>query len=187
MPASDLDGESAWPTQPLPLRPPPFARQELTEDNLTRRTVAAHAAVLERFRRLRSGGQFVPPSREGTVILPGFDGGGEWGGAAWDPETGLLYANASEMPWILTMVEVDALAGAGANARRPALCAALRLLPRSRSRRRSTRGSSRPPRPALATDAATKRGRDHSRGSPRNAGVRASQHRGDRSPGRASP
>jgi quinoprotein glucose dehydrogenase len=111
VPASDLEGESAWPTQPLPLRPPPFARQELTEENLTRRSAEARAAVLERFRRLRSGGQFVPPSREGTVVLPGFDGGGEWGGAAWDPETGVLYANASEMPWVLTMVEVDALAG----------------------------------------------------------------------------
>ena len=57
-------------------------------------------------------GQFVPPSREGTVIFPGFDGGGEWGGAAFDPETGLLYVNANEMPWILTMVDVDALGGA---------------------------------------------------------------------------
>lgn len=120
-PPSDLIGESTWPTQPVPLRPAPFARQRLTEDDVTRRTPAARAAVLERLRTLRNGGQFVPPSREGTVILPGFDGGGEWGGAAFDPESGLLYVNANEMAWIATMVEE----GAGASGVAPATTAAL--------------------------------------------------------------
>jgi quinoprotein glucose dehydrogenase len=46
----------------------------------------------------------MPPSREGTIIFPGFDGGAEWGGAAVDPK-GILYVNANEMPWIMTMVE----------------------------------------------------------------------------------
>src|SRR6185295_7073960 len=86
--ASDVDGEKLAETQPLPMLPPPFARQEVTEDTLTRRTPEAQRAVLERFRRLRSNGQFEPPSREGTVIFPGFDGGGEWGGASFDPATG---------------------------------------------------------------------------------------------------
>jgi quinoprotein glucose dehydrogenase len=106
VPASDLDDEAVWPTQPLPVRPPPFARQVLGEEQVTRRTPEARRAVLERLRRLRSGGQFVPPSREGTVVFPGFDGGGEWGGAAWDPGTGLLYVNSNEQPWILTMIDV---------------------------------------------------------------------------------
>ncbi len=101
---TDVDGEQTSPTQPLPTRPAPFARQQLTEDLLTTRTPAAHAAVLERFRKLRSGPQFTPPSREGTVVFPGFDGGGEWGAGAWDPETGLFYVNANEMPWILRLV-----------------------------------------------------------------------------------
>jgi quinoprotein glucose dehydrogenase len=105
-PASDLAGEVASPTQPLPLAPPPFARQVLTEDELTRRTPEARSHVLERFRRVRSGGQFIPPSSEGTVIFPGFDGGGEWGGAAWDAEDATLYVNSSEMAWILTMVDI---------------------------------------------------------------------------------
>ena len=61
--------------------------------------------MLERFRKIRSAGQFVPPSREGTIIFPGFDGGGEWGGAAFDPDTGLLYVNANEMAWVLRLVE----------------------------------------------------------------------------------
>jgi quinoprotein glucose dehydrogenase len=107
VPPSDLEGEATWPTQPVPVKPPPFARQVLTEADLTERTPAAHAAVLERLRAVRTGQPFIPPSAQGTVIFPGFDGGGEWGGAAFDPDSGLLYVNANEMPWILTMVEID--------------------------------------------------------------------------------
>jgi quinoprotein glucose dehydrogenase len=105
-PASDLEGEEAWPTQPLPVKPPPFARQILTEDGLTDISPEARAAVLERFRRVRSGGQFVPPSTQGTIIYPGFDGGAEWGGSAFDPQTRLLYVNSNEMAWILEMLEL---------------------------------------------------------------------------------
>jgi len=99
------DGECLSPNQPLPLKPPPFSRQIFTEDTLTKRTPEAHAAVLERFRKLRSAGQFVPPTLAGTVVFPGFDGGSEWGGTAFDPDTGLLYVNANEMAWILRLVE----------------------------------------------------------------------------------
>jgi quinoprotein glucose dehydrogenase len=105
VPASPVDGEKLAEKQPLPLAPAPFARQKLTEDLLTRRTPEAHAAVLEKFRQYRNGEQFEPPSREGTLLLPGFDGGGEWGGAAWDAETGLLYVNANEMAWIIRLIE----------------------------------------------------------------------------------
>ncbi len=111
VPPSDIPGELAAKTQVLPTKPEPFARQRLTEENLTRRTPEAHKAVLERFRKLRSGGQFVPPSREGTVIFPGFDGAGEWGGQAFDPETGLYYVNSNEMPWILRLVEREKTGG----------------------------------------------------------------------------
>ncbi|GIV59535.1 MAG: hypothetical protein KatS3mg043_0624 [Rhodothermaceae bacterium] len=111
-PPSDLRGEAAWPTQPVPLRPPPFVRQTLAEDDLNDLTTPeGRAALRERFRTLRRGHLFTPPSTEGTLIFPGFDGGGEWGGAAYDPETGWLYVNASEMPWILTMVDVEPRAG----------------------------------------------------------------------------
>ena len=105
VPASDVEGEAAAPTQPFPLKPPPFARQMLTPDIVTDRTAQAHQAVLVQLRKLRSGGQFTPPSLQGTVIFPGFDGGGEWGGPAFDPETGLLYVNSNEMAWILRLVE----------------------------------------------------------------------------------
>src|SRR5581483_2881096 len=105
VPVNGADGERLAEKQPLPLMPPPFARQRLTEELLTRRTPEAHAAALERFRRIRSNGQFEPPSLAGTVIFPGFDGGGEWGGASFDPETGLFYVNSNEMAWILRLVE----------------------------------------------------------------------------------
>lgn len=103
-PASDVEGEVAAASQPLPVLPLPFARQRLTAGMLTNRTPEAHADALKRFELLRSAGQFIPPSREGTIIFPGFDGGGEWGGPAFDPETGLLYVNANEMAWVLRLV-----------------------------------------------------------------------------------
>lgn len=104
---SDLKGEAAWPTQPLPLKPPAFARQAFTEADVTDVSEASRAAVLAKLRQVRTGGQFLPPSTQGTVIFPGFDGGAEWGGAAFDADTGLLYVNSNEMPWILSMVEID--------------------------------------------------------------------------------
>ena len=103
VPMSDLQGESAWPTQPLPTKPAPFARQLFTYDEITDLSPESHRQVLERFSRIRPHAPFLPPSREGTIILPGFDGGAEWGGAATDPG-GVLYVNANEMPWVLTMV-----------------------------------------------------------------------------------
>ncbi|HEY1262752.1 MAG TPA: pyrroloquinoline quinone-dependent dehydrogenase [Terriglobales bacterium] len=105
VPRSDLPGEITAGTQPFPTMPEPFARQKLTADMLTQRTPQAHADALARFRKLRSDGQFVPPSTGGTIIFPGFDGGAEWGGPAFDPESHLLYVNANEMAWILRMEE----------------------------------------------------------------------------------
>jgi quinoprotein glucose dehydrogenase len=97
---SDVPGEQAAPTQRLPALPAPFARQALREEDLTQRTPEAHRAVLAQFRAYTSKGQFTPfqVGRE-TILFPGYDGGAEWGGAAFDPETGLLYVNANEMAW----------------------------------------------------------------------------------------
>lgn len=100
-----VEGEQLAPTQAFPYEPLTFARQKLTEQMLTTRTPEAHAFALERFRAYRSEGQFTPPSHQGTVIFPGYDGGGEWGGASFDPETGLFYVNSNEMAWILKIVE----------------------------------------------------------------------------------
>ena len=105
-PASTIPGEVLSETQPLPTKPAPFARQRLTADMLTQRTPQAHAEVLARFKKMVSNGQFVPPSiGVDTVMFPGMDGGGEWGGTAFDPDTGLLYVNSNEMAWLYALAE----------------------------------------------------------------------------------
>jgi quinoprotein glucose dehydrogenase len=99
-PPSSLPGEVAATTQPIPTRPAPFARQLLTADLLSDRTPAVHTWALEQFKMFRSEGQFVPFSVERpTVIFPGYDGGAEWGGQAFDPETHLYYVNANDLAW----------------------------------------------------------------------------------------
>lgn len=112
VPTSDLAGEATAPTQKVPLKPAPFARQLFTASEITNRTPEARRAVMERFARLRPHVPFAPPSREGTIIFPGFDGGAEWGGAAVDP-SGVLYVNANEMAWVLSMIETGGATSLG--------------------------------------------------------------------------
>ena len=104
-PPSDIPGEVTAKTQPLPLAPPPFARQQLEEKDITTRTPEAHADALARFKAYRNDGQFTPGSEQGTILFPGMDGGQEWGGPAFDPETGLLYTNANEMAWVFSVMK----------------------------------------------------------------------------------
>lgn len=106
VPESNMPNEEAWPTQPIPLVPPPFARQVFGPGNVTNISDSSRAYVLDVLTRTGNGNPFLPPSREGVVIFPGYDGGGEWGGPAFNPETQTLFVNANEMPWILTMVEI---------------------------------------------------------------------------------
>jgi quinoprotein glucose dehydrogenase len=107
VPSSDLKGEETWPTQPFPVSPPPFSPQALTLENITDISPESNNFIASILKNVRTGKQFIPPSKDGTVIFPGFDGGGEWGGAAFDTESSVLYVNSNIMPWILTMVEID--------------------------------------------------------------------------------
>ena len=105
MPSLALDGERPAETQRFPVLPAPFSRQALTRDDLTQRTPAAHAAALKTFEQYNPTHPWEAPNvTKGTIIFPGVDGGGEWGGPAFDPETGLLYVNANEMAWLLKLV-----------------------------------------------------------------------------------
>jgi quinoprotein glucose dehydrogenase len=116
VPASAVPGEVASPTQPVPLIPEAYARQRLTEDMLTTRTPEAHAWALQQFHTFRSEGQFVPFGVDRpTVTFPGFDGGAEWGGAAVDPHTGVIYVNANDVAWTGMLTEVTPAAGIGAS------------------------------------------------------------------------
>ncbi len=104
MPRATLDGDVAADSQRFPVAPPPFARQALTEEGLTNRTPEARAAALKIFRANPTPHPFTPPNLTGTIIFPGVDGGGEYGGPSFDPETGLLYVNSNEMAWLLKIV-----------------------------------------------------------------------------------
>lgn len=103
VPTKALPGEFPWPSQPIPAKPAPFARQS---NHLTDADISPYAPDRDSLRikfKTYDKSIFAPPSKNGTVILPGFDGGAEWGGAAADPQKGILYVNSNEMPWILTM------------------------------------------------------------------------------------
>lgn len=126
VPQSSVIGEATSPTQSLPTSPPPFGRQILTEEMLYAPDAPAHVAnlgpgtggettltVRERFRQLTSAGQFVPPDTAGVIVYPGLDGGGEWGAAAVDPTQGIMYANGSEMAWIVQLQRIDPEMGQG--------------------------------------------------------------------------
>jgi quinoprotein glucose dehydrogenase len=94
--------------QPIPTMPAPYARQseELSENEIS--PFAENKDELKALIRKYRTERFAAPSREGTVIFPGYDGGAEWGGAAVDPD-GIMYVNSNEMAWILTMVEAPKL------------------------------------------------------------------------------
>lgn len=107
VPMSHLPGEEAWPTQPFPLKPKPFARQHMTEADLTRYSTAGHDSIVKKFRSMRYEGLFTPPDLKGTLMLPGTRGGAEWGGAAYDPATSVLYVKSNDSPEIQSMQKVD--------------------------------------------------------------------------------
>ncbi|MEI6086203.1 MAG: PQQ-binding-like beta-propeller repeat protein [Bacteroidota bacterium] len=104
---SELTGEKPSPTQPIPSFFKPFARQTLLEKDLNNLVPdSSYQDIKNRLATYKTGNMFNPPSKAGTIIFPGFDGGAEWGGPAFDPTSGILYVNASEMPWVLTMVDL---------------------------------------------------------------------------------
>ena len=108
-----VEGEKPWPTQPFPTKPQPFVRQSFIQAAINPLIPdSSKETIRKKLRSHRTGRMFTPPSFEGTVIFPGFDGGAEWGGPSYDPASGILYVNANEMPWVLTMVKSKKLPAA---------------------------------------------------------------------------
>lgn len=105
--SSDVPGEQAARTQPIPTRPPPFATQFFDARNVTNIAPANRQFVLDKLRQVRSGPAFNPPSLQGTVVIPGFHGGANWSGACFDPTTGILYVNSTNLPNIMALKEAD--------------------------------------------------------------------------------
>ncbi len=111
VPMSDIPGEYAWPTQPFPLKPAPFSRQLFSADEITDISPESHRIILDQFVKFRPHAPYMPPSREGTIVFPGFDGGAEWGGAAVDPRKGILYVNGRDIPCTVTMADAKSRGG----------------------------------------------------------------------------
>jgi glucose dehydrogenase len=115
VPASDTPGERTSPTQPFPTKPPPFDRQGVTVDDLIDFTPALRAEALTLIKQYRIGPLFTPPSirgdgpdaTKGTVQLPGSVGGADWQGAAFDPDTGMLYVVSITGPFVADLVKGD--------------------------------------------------------------------------------
>ena len=105
-PESDVPGEKASAMQVYPIKPPPFVRQGFTEQDITNISPASRAYVVEKLKGMRYGSNFMPPSIQGTVEMPGLHGGATWSGASFDPTTGLLYVNANEIPWLVNLAPV---------------------------------------------------------------------------------
>jgi quinoprotein glucose dehydrogenase len=104
VPKSDVPGEQAWPTQPFPTKPPAFARQSLTEKDVSPyMPETEQAAWREKIHNARNEGLFTPPSMKGTVTIPGVGGGASWGTAAVDPSKGFLYIVSKDAPTIVTI------------------------------------------------------------------------------------
>ncbi|MDH5590729.1 MAG: PQQ-binding-like beta-propeller repeat protein, partial [Gemmatimonadota bacterium] len=113
VPPSDVPGEYASPTQPFPTWPLPFDLQGITEDDLIDFTPELRAEALDILDGFVYGPMFTPPSvkveggTQGTILMPGWVGGANWNGAAFDPETGMLYVPSVTSPNVTALVEPD--------------------------------------------------------------------------------
>jgi quinoprotein glucose dehydrogenase len=106
VPSSTLPDEKAWPTQPIPVKPAPFARQEFKPEDITEITPKDNAYVKKEYAKYDHK-KFAPPSVDGTIVMPFFNGGANWGGAAFNQENGLLFVNANDMPWLLKLIDIQ--------------------------------------------------------------------------------
>ena len=113
VPKSDVPGEAASPTQPFPTRPAPFARQSFTEKDINPYLPAEERQrLIERMKYLRNDGLFTPPSFEGSIQMPGHNGGANFASAAVDPTRGELYIAAKALPTVVR-ITLPAPAGRG--------------------------------------------------------------------------
>ena len=96
VPRSDVPGEQTWPTQPFPVRPPALSRLAMTRHELSRVTPESAEDCRKLYDQVVAGGLYTPTGLEPTLQFPGFHGGGNWSGGAFDPSTGYLYVNVNE-------------------------------------------------------------------------------------------
>jgi quinoprotein glucose dehydrogenase len=105
VPASDVAGEQAAQSQPVPTKPKPFAKQGFGFNDLVDFTPDIRARALDAIKDFRVGPLFTPPSMDGTIVMPGAIGGAGWGGGALDPTTGTIYIKATNQPALYKIVQ----------------------------------------------------------------------------------
>ena len=105
VPQTKIPEEESWPTQPIPEKPPPLVRTHIIEKDLTDISPEAHEYSLELFRKYTSGPLYTPADETGVVTTPGHQGGNEWGGGAYNPNTNIMFVNANEAPTINRLVK----------------------------------------------------------------------------------
>ena len=115
VPQTDVPGEETSPTQPFPTKPPAFTEQGVTLDDAFDLTPELKAEAQEAMKKYRLGPLFTPPSMEGTITRPGVWGGANWGGGAFDPESGMLYLKSVGLGGVIRIQKFDR-ASAGARA-----------------------------------------------------------------------
>ena len=119
VPQTDVPGEWTSPTQPFPTAPPPFARQTFTEKDINPfLSEADQAKVREMFKTARNEGLFTPPSLQGTISIPGHNGGANWGSTAVDPTKGTMYIVSKNLPTLDKLIAPGAPGQRGARPRR---------------------------------------------------------------------
>jgi quinoprotein glucose dehydrogenase len=104
--ASDVPGEKTWPTQPFLTKPPAFEEQGVSLDDAFDLTPELKAEAQAELKKYRLGPIFTPPSMQGTIMRPGLNGGGNWGGGALDPATGIVYVKSTNVPALLRIGKV---------------------------------------------------------------------------------
>jgi quinoprotein glucose dehydrogenase len=107
VPASDIADEQSAPTQPIPIKPPPFARTSFSEKDITNLDPEARAYAMDIFKKSKAGPQFTPIGEQLTFIMPGLLGGANWSGASYDPNTGILYVNSNDLPSLYQLIKAD--------------------------------------------------------------------------------
>ena len=111
VPASSVPGEKASKTQPIPSKPAPFDIQGATDDNLIDLTPDIHKEAIEIAKAFDRGGLFTPPTERGMIQVPGNAGGGNWAGAAVDPETHMLYVPTYRLPTLISIGKPESWEG----------------------------------------------------------------------------
>jgi len=107
---SPSPGEQLWPTQPIPTFYKPFSKQSFKEEDLVKdpRIISdsSYQIILKKYKELRKDNLFAPASPQGTIEIPGFNGGNDWGGPSIDPETGIMYIVDNTSPWIVSKLAI---------------------------------------------------------------------------------